>query len=168
MTGLMTRDLKDILNFIILMIITGAEMRIDFDKLPEGINIPALVYILFMTVFFSWALFFIIASLRKVRNKRKKRLQNKKSEFLMHHDQQSKSDLRKIKQSGMESIESQFSISKKIGRFRLSCGRWHKIQLAKVKKNSIFETLFTSKPTGNLFDPLNTCIFSLKHAVVGL
>ena len=53
--------------------------------------------------------------LKNIRNTRKNRLKNKKTDdFSVPHDSTSKSDLKKIKKYGLVSIENQFSISKKI------------------------------------------------------
>ena len=67
-----------------------------------------------MTAFFSWFVYLAMSSLKNVRNRRKKRLQNRKGGYSIPLDSSGVNDLRKIKKSGMESIENQFSISKKI------------------------------------------------------
>ncbi len=84
------------------------------NKLIDGVNFSGFIYLLFTIVFFSWIVILSLTSLKNVRNRRRQRLQSRKSGFSILLDSSGHSDLKKIKKSGMESIESQFSISKKI------------------------------------------------------
>ena len=84
------------------------------EKIFSGNYLPGIIYLLFMTVFFSWIIVVASSSLKNVRNRRKKRLQSRKSSFSMPHDSADVNSLKKMKKKGMESIETQFSISRKI------------------------------------------------------
>ena len=96
-------DIRGIVNILLII-----------EKIFSGAFLPGILYLLFITVFFTWIVVFALKSLKDVKNRRKKRLQNKKGGFSLPLDSDNSSALRKIKKSGLESIESQFSISKKI------------------------------------------------------
>ena len=85
-----------------------------FNRIFSSASFSGIVYIIFMTAFFSWFVYLAMSSLKNIRNRRKKRLQSRKNGFSIPLDSSDASDLKKIKKSGIESIENQFSISKKI------------------------------------------------------
>ena len=84
------------------------------EKMFSGNYLPGIIYLLFMAVFFTWIIVIASSSLKNVRNRRKKRLQSRKSGFSIPLDTSDINGLKKMKKTGMESIETQFSISRKI------------------------------------------------------
>ena len=84
------------------------------EKMFSENYLPGIIYLMFTAVFFTWLIVLASSSLKNVRNRRKKRLQNRKSGFAISLDSSDANGLRKMKKTGMESIETQFSISRKI------------------------------------------------------